>query len=169
MDYAALLKPAPFVLSKIGDPEQLLQDFGEYIKIFKKFVLATNIGGAHTADHRNCGGCQKTKATLELVGGKEMCTLFEHTGKVEAEDTFDRAVEKIEEGIKQQTNQATARFKLFTKMPQGGGSFAQWYPTVREQADRCVWTDYDAKQAARDALLFQTSDTKLQKKILQKN
>ena len=68
MDYAALLKPPPFTVAKVGDPEQLLQDFMEYLKIFKKFVLATGVGGEHTGDHVNCGGCQKTKATLELVG-----------------------------------------------------------------------------------------------------
>ena len=88
MDYAALLKPPPFTVAKLGDPEQLLQDFMEYLKIFKKFVLATGVGGEHTGDHMNCGGCQKTKATLELVGGREMCVLFEHTGAVEPGDTF---------------------------------------------------------------------------------
>ena len=46
-----------------------------------------------------------------------MCVLFVHSGAVEPRDTFTRAVEKIEKGIKNQTNQATARFKLFTKMP----------------------------------------------------
>ena len=73
---------------------------------------------------------------------------------------------KIEEGIKCQTNQATARFKLFTKMPQGGLSFAEWYPEIRDQAERGIWTNYDAKQAVRDALLFQTDSAKLQKKVI---
>ena len=126
MDYAALLKPPPFTVAKVGDPEQLLQDFVEYIKIFKKFMLATGVGGNHGADHIDCGACQKSKATLELVGGKEMSVLFEHTGKVMEEDTFTQAVEKVEAGIKKQTNQATAKFKLFTKMAQGGGPFAEW-------------------------------------------
>ena len=84
----------------MGDPEQFLQDFTECIKIFKKFVLATVVGGDHTGDHINCGACQKTKAMLEWVGGKEMSVLFEHTGKVTEVDTFAQAVEKIEEGIK---------------------------------------------------------------------
>ena len=82
MDYTALLKPPPFTVGKVGDPEQLMQDFIEYIKIFKKFVLATGVGGDHTGDHVNWGGCRKTKATLKLVGGREMCVLFEHAGKV---------------------------------------------------------------------------------------
>ena len=156
MDYAALLKPPSFAISKVGDPEQLLQDFTEYVKTFKKFVLATGVGGVHTVDHAACGACNKLKATLELVGGKDMCVLYEHVGVVVDEDTFDAAITKIEAGIKGQTNQATARFKLFTKMPQGGLTFGEWYPKVKDQAERCIWTNYDAKQAARDAILFQT-------------
>ena len=109
MDYVALLKPPPFTVGKVEDLEQLLQDFMEYIRIFKKFVLATGVGGDHTGDHTNCGACQMTKATLERMGGKEMGMLFEHTGKVTEVDTFAQAVEKIEEGIKKQTKQATAR------------------------------------------------------------
>ena len=166
MEYAALLKPPPFSVSKVGDPEQLLQDFVEYVKTFRKFVLATGVGGEHTVGHAACEGCSKTKATLELVGGKDMCVLYEHVGVVVAGDTFDAAMKKIEDGIKCQTNQATARFKLFTKMPQGGLSFAEWYPKIRDQAERCIWTNYDAKQAARDALLFQTDSAKLQKKVI---
>ena len=65
-----------------------------------------------------------------------------------------------------QTSQATARFKLYTKLPQGGLTFGEWYPSVKEQADRCIWTGYGAKQAARDALLFQTDNAKLQKKVI---
>ena len=53
MDYAALLNPPPFKMAKVGDPEQLLQDFVEYIKIFKKFTLATGVGGDHVAAHTN--------------------------------------------------------------------------------------------------------------------
>ena len=80
MDYAALLKPPPFSISKVGDPEQLLQDFVEYVKTFRKFVLATGVGGEHTVNHAGCGACSKTKATLELVGGKDMCVLYEACG-----------------------------------------------------------------------------------------
>ena len=166
MDYAALLKPPPFAISKVGDPEQLLQDFTEYVKTFKKFVLATGVGGEHTVDHAACGACTKIKATLELVGGKDMCVLYEHVGVVVDEDTFDAAITKIEAGIKGQTNQATARFNVFTKMPQGGLTFGEWYPKVKDQAERCIWTNYDAKQAARDAILFQTDSAKLQKKVI---
>ena len=34
---AMLLKPAPFKVSKKGDPEQTLQDFLEYVELFGQF------------------------------------------------------------------------------------------------------------------------------------
>ena len=166
MELAALLKPAPFVVQETGDPEQLLQDFKDYMKTFKKFLTATKIVGEHTASCKDCGACVQARATLDLVGGKEIITLFEHVGGVLEADTYDKAVKKVEDGILLQTNQATARFKLYTKLPQGGLTFVEWYPKVKEQADRCIWTGYGAKQAARDALLFQTDSAKLQKKII---
>ena len=51
-------------------------------------------------------------------------------------------------------------------MPQGGNHFAEWYVKVKEQADRCVWTNYDAKAAARDAILYQKDSKTLMKKII---
>ena len=50
-------------------------------------------------------------------------------------------------------------------MPQGGLSFGEWYPKIKDQAERC-WTNYDAKQAARDAILFQTDSAKLPNKVI---
>ena len=66
----------------------------------------------------------------------------------------------------QQTNQAAARFKLMQKMPQSNSYFAEWYPWVKEQAERCIWQGYDGSMAARDAILLQTQDKKLQQKLL---
>ena len=37
---------------------------------------------------------------------------------------------------------------------------------IREQARQCTWTGYDTDEVARDKILLQTSDTKLQQKIL---
>ena len=54
-------------------------------------------------------------------------------------------------------------------MPQGGQHFAEWYVKVKEQADRCVWTGYGAKSAARDAILYQTNSKTLMKKIIAEN
>ena len=161
-----LLKPGPFLIRAAGDPEQTLQDFVKYVARFKKFLLATGVEGEHTAEHADCGACRKAKATLELVGGDEMTRLFEHVGLVVDGDTLDQAISKVELGVKKQTNQATARFKLFQQMPQRGDKFGQWFTRVREQADRCNWENYGAREAARDAILFQTDSKRLQRKIV---
>ena len=54
-------------------------------------------------------------------------------------------------------------------MGQKGEAFGDWWPKVKEQADRCDWANYDNKQACRDALLYQCDDTSLQKKIIAEN
>ena len=70
-----LLKPAPFLQQRSGDPEQLYRDFLEYVAIFKMFLTATNTDGAHTAAHGaepgggQCKGCVRALATLQLVRG----------------------------------------------------------------------------------------------------
>ena len=51
-------------------------------------------------------------------------------------------------------------------MPQNGQTLGQWALKVKEQADRCEWTGYNAKNAAREAILFQTDKKKLMKKIV---
>ena len=84
----------------------------------KYFLTATKVDGEHTADHAvvddcHCGGCKKAKAYLKLIGGSEMKNLFEHVGKVVGEDTFDKDITQIKDGIKCKTNQAIACFKLF--------------------------------------------------------
>ena len=76
-------------------------------------------------------------------------------------DNWQESLEKVSQGIKKQTNQAAARFKLMQKMPQGDSCFAQWFPLVKEQAERCTWQGYDGSKAARDAILYQTRDKKL--------
>ena len=68
---------------------------------------------------------------------------------VVATDSWKGALEKVSLGIKQQTNQAAARFKLMQKMPQNDSCFAEWYPLVKEQAERCIWLGYDGSMAAR--------------------
>ena len=54
-------------------------------------------------------------------------------------------------------------------MPQGDSKFDDWSKKIIKQAHRCDWNGYDEKTAARDAILFQTSDPKLRKKILAEN
>ena len=44
-----------------------------------------------------------------------------------------------------------------------------WYPIIEEQALRSSFENYDSDQATRDALLYKTSDLKLQGEILSKD
>ena len=169
MELAMLLKPAPLVVKKKGDPEQLAKDWEDYIKVFKEFLEATGVTGEHVnpeVANTPCAACVKAKNMLRLVGGDQVRTLFDHTGMVEDKDSWKEAIEKVTQGIKRQTNQAAARFKLMQKMPQSDSCFAEWYPRVKEQAERCTWLGYDGSMAARDAILLQTQDKKLQQKIL---
>ena len=47
-----------------------------------------------------------------------------------------------------------------------GCCFAECYVKFKEQADRWVSAGYDAKAAARDAILYQTDNKNLMKKII---
>jgi hypothetical protein len=169
MELAMLLKPAPLVVKRKGDPEQLSKDSEDYVKVFQEFLGATGVAGVHAnpeVANNPCAACLKAKNMLRLVGGDQVRTLFDHVGMVVASDSWKGALEKVSLGIKQQTNQAAARFKLMQKMPQNDSCFAEWYPLVKEQAERCIWLGYDGSMAARDAILLQTQDKKLQQKIL---
>jgi hypothetical protein len=135
------LKLGPFVVRDKGDPEQLHRDFTKYVENFREFLVVTKGGGQHVAGHAvvgnvACEGCTISKACLRLMGGEEMKMLFEHVGKVVEGDTFDGALEKIEAGVKRQTNQSVARFQLMQQSPQSGRHFADWFPRVREQAEK---------------------------------
>jgi hypothetical protein len=95
-----------------------------------------------------------------------MNKIFEHVGGVVEVDRYMKAMDKVEQGIKLLTNQATARFKLFQEMPQDGRGFREWSQLVVEQANRCDWANYDKSMAARDAIIFQMEDKKLHRKII---
>ena len=62
-----------------------------------------------------------------------------------------------------------SRLKLFQQMGQGEQQFSSWAQKVLKQAKRCTWQGYDEQWAARDAILYQTTDSKLRKKILAEN
>ena len=137
--------------------------------MFQEFLAATGITGERRnpeEENNPCTACTKAKNMLRLVGGDEVRILFDHVRLIEGTDSWDETLMKISKGIKQQTNQAAARYKLMRKMPQGELCFAEWYPRVKEQAERCTWLGYDADTAARDAILYQTQDKKLQQKIM---
>jgi hypothetical protein len=170
----ALIAPKPFK-SKDKDPETLLVDYDLYIKAVKNFFVAT---GKEAAPNK-----QKL-ALLQAVGGVDMIDLLEETGKVVLEavaadaragiaavaaDTFDKAVEKIRQGIVSKTNQAMSRLKLSQQMEQGSQKFESWTREIFKQSQRCDWTGYNAEEAARDAILYHTTDNKLRKNILADN
>ena len=72
MELAMLLKPAPLVVKKKGDPEQLAKDWEDYIKVFKEFLEATGVAGNHVnpeVANTPCAACVKAKNMLRLVGG----------------------------------------------------------------------------------------------------
>ena len=160
---------------KDKEAETLLIDFDLYVKTITNFFIAT---GKDTANDR-----QKV-ALLQAVGGPDMVDLVEEVGKVtlvataadvanevaavEA-DSFEQAIEKIRQGIVGKTNQAMSRLKLFQRMGQGTQKFASWYKEVFKQAKRCDWSTYNVEEAARDAIMYQTTDQKLRKKILAQN
>ena len=148
----ALINPGLFKGSR-KNPEKLLVKFDLYMEQMNNFFIAT---GKDTAS-------DKVKlAVLQAVGGPDMVALVKHVGKVKLieqpeipevqaaqgvaavarveavpADTFEQAVTKIRKGIQGQTNQAMAKFKLFKEMPQGNKKFAEWWPEILEQAERC--------------------------------
>ena len=151
------------------------------MKTVNNFYIANAKDGA--AD------CTKL-AILQAIGGPGMVDLVEMVGKVQLEavvadalngvvevaaDTYKQAVEKIRQGIVARkdivtrTNQARSRLKLFQQMAQGDQQFFAWAQEVLKQARRCTWQGYDEKAGARDAILYQTTDAKLRKKILAEN
>ena len=123
-----MLKPSQLVLRRKGDPEQLFKDWDDYIKVFKEFLEATGVVGNHAdpeAPNDPCAACVKVKNMLRLVGGDEVRTLFDHVGMVEGTDNWQQSLDKVSQGIKQQTNESADRFKLMQKMPQSDSCFAE--------------------------------------------
>ena len=176
----AMLAPKPFQ-GKDLDPEDLLIEFDKYVKMIKTFFIATGRVGATS---------EVKLAILLAVGGVDMEDLFETVGKVNitavaavvadraqgieaveavAADSFEEGVTKIRKAIVARTNQAMSRLRLLQQMPQGDSKFEVWSKEIMKQARRCDWSEYDESSAARDAILFQTSDQKLRKKILAEN
>ena len=153
---ATLASPGPFKARK-KDSEKLLTDFNLYIKAINHLMTLTDNANATDA---------KKKAMLQAIGGVDMIWLFEHHGKVVDTDTYAGAVAKIKTALEGQTNQASIRHTLFTKMPQGDKPFAMWWSEVKEQSEKCTFDGYDSKMACRDAIVYQTSSKKLRKRVL---
>ena len=59
----------------------------------------------------------KKKSLIQIWGGDVLMMLFEHVGKVQEKDTFDEAIKKIKEGLKETMNEVFPMYKLFHEMP----------------------------------------------------
>ena len=160
---AAIASPGEFRV-KDTDPEAVAAAFDRYVRRLENFFIVTR--------SRNQAGVavdfdSDTKKSLLLtIGGDEMIKLYDFVGKVAAVDDYATTIDKIKNGLVGQTNQAMQRYRLFRQLPQGEQSFNVWWKSVKEQADKCTWTGYDGDQAAKDAIIFQTSNQKLRKKCL---
>jgi len=135
---------------------------------FQDFLEATEIARVHNDPEvagRVFGACKKSKNLLKLIGGPEVKTLYTHVGKIMDTDSWEETTGKISRGLRGQTNQASARFKLMQKLPQGDSSFSEWFPKMRDQAGQCTWEGYNVDGAARDAILLQTKDKQLHKRF----
>ena len=151
-----------------ADPEATLGMFEDYLaKMDKVYRLSRNFNPVSglkvdwTSDEK--------KDLLMIKGGDEVNDLFKYVGKVLQRDTYDQAVEKVKVALKKRGNRTSAVFKLFNTHSQGSQSFDSWHKEVRKAALLIDWTGYDADSATVDAIVTQTSSTKLQQRAIQEN
>ena len=113
-----LLKPAPLMIKKKGDLEQLFKDWEDYVSGFTTFLKATGVAGVHDSPEisgTSCQACVKSKNMLLLVGGEEVKTLFDHVGCVQDTDSWQDSLDKVSRGIKRQTDSRVAMLeKIYT-------------------------------------------------------
>merc|ERR1712237_191698 len=80
-----------------------------------------------------------------------------------------QAIQKVRAALKGRENRSAAVYRLFTALPQGKQTFNVWHRKILESARRVDWENYGFEKAAVDAVLIQTSSTKLRQKALQDN
>ena len=176
----AMIAPKAFV-KEDKEPETLLMEFDKYVKNFEVFLRAAGKMGALD---------EMKIALLMAVGGEDMTELVEQaevkldvTPAVDAvvaavgvlareavneipADSYETTKDKLRRAIMGTTNQVMSRMKLFKQMPQSGESFAKWSRNILKQSERCDWTGYGADLAALDAIVMQTDDGRLRRKII---
>ena len=89
------------MVKRKGDPEQLSQDWEEYVYTFNVFLEATGTIPAHTDPevlNTPCVACKKMMNLMILIGGMEVKT-FNHIGNITETDTWPRTLEKISNRI----------------------------------------------------------------------
>ena len=149
-----------------ADPGATLTKFNDYCEeMTLLFQLA----------FRNAEGAQyapsdaEKKAMLLLKGGQDMKNLFKNVGLVATGDTYDQAITKIKDELAKRTNQVVQRNMLLSNFPLGKKSFDRWHQEITNAARLIDYTNYDWKQASIDAILLQTSSSKLRECGLQDN
>ena len=85
------------------------RDAGAALDTFEKYIKRANM----IFDTEDIAEDKKKKALLQLWGGDEMITFFEHEGKVIAADTYVQAPDKIRNPLKGRINEVYPVFKLF--------------------------------------------------------
>ena len=103
------------------------------------------------------------KAMTLLKSGKDMHTLFDYVGNGLDGDTFDQVINKIRDKLTECTNKVVQQNMLLTNFLHGAESFKKWSLQVSEAAKLINYNNYDWKQAAVDAIILQTSSSKLKK------
>ena len=151
-----------------ADPEATLELFTDYLEKMDKVFMVSRGYNPATGNKVDWTSDEK-KAILHVEGGNEVAELFKYVGKVLPDDTYAQAVEKVKNALKKRGNRTSAVFKLFNTHHQGSQSFDSWHREVRKAALLIEWTGYDADSATVDALVTQTSSTKLQQRALQEN
>ena len=132
-----ILKPGPLTIKRKGEPEQLSRDWEECVYTFTMFLEATGQIPAHANPkllNVPCSACTRMKNFMILIDGAEVKALFDHMENVTDTDNWPEILEKVADGIRRQTNQATEWFKLMQRLPQNDKYFTEWYPKIREQA-----------------------------------
>lgn len=140
--------------------------FDDYIKQMKLLFTLVFRKADGTAYSPNDA---KKKVMTLLKGGRDMHTLFDHMGIVLETDTFDQVVTKIKDKLAEHTNKVVQHNMLVSDFSQGNKSFEKWSLQVREAAKLINCDNCDWKQATVDAIILQTSSSKLRERALQEN
>ena len=145
------------------DPGGTLKRFIEYVdemELLFQLVFRQADGSAYQPNDN------EKKALMLLKGGKDMKTLFNHVGKVNGVDSFQVAIQKIKDGLSERTNKVVQRNMLLSNFPQGSKSFERWTQEISDAAKLIDYVNYDWKQAAVDAIVLQTSNSRLRERAL---
>ena len=153
---------------KDAEPEATLELFSDYCEVMKRVFRLRRRIHPTTGDRIEFDDDEK-KDLLLVEGGEDMQKLFKYTGLVLDGDTYEQAVTKVKNALKKRGNRTAAVFKLFNNNAQGSKSFEAWHTEIYKAAQLIDWAGYGADFAAVDAIIMQTSSSKLQQRSLQEN